>query len=195
MRRQHTGRRRSAAQPSLEARHVGFFERMNMNKDIESNKLIEQLYFEMYHKLFLYAQSALRDHCLAEEAVQETFRIACAKADRLAESENRQGWLINTLKFVIRNTLRNQTKLKNLLLAAVTMMETSPGISERDVNWEMYCTSVLGEEDFELLKRIAIENRTMLEASSELGISVETCKKRIQRAKKKLKDSITKNFL
>lgn len=50
------------------------------------------------------------------------------------------------------------------------MMETSPGISERDVNWEMYCTSVLGEEDFELLKRIAIENRTMLEASSELGI-------------------------
>lgn len=75
------------------------------------------------------------------------------------------------------------------------MMETSPGISERDVNWEMYCTSVLGEEDFELLKRIAIENRTMLEASSELGISVETCKKRIQRAKKKLKDSITKNFL
>ena len=74
------------------------------------------------------------------------------------------------------------------------MMETSPGISERDVNWEMYCTSVLGEEDFELLKRIAIENRTMLEASSELGISVETCKKRIQRAKKKLKDSITKIF-
>lgn len=91
MRRQHTGRRRSAAQPSLEARHVGFFERMNTNKDIERNKLIEQLYFEMYHKLFLYAQSALRDHCLAEEAVQETFRIACAKADRLAESENRQG--------------------------------------------------------------------------------------------------------
>ena len=63
------------------------------------------------------------------------------------------------------------------------------------MNWDMYCTSVLGEEDFELLKRIAIENRTMLEASSELGISVETCKKRIQRAKKKLKDSITKNFL
>ena len=88
----------------------------------------------------------LRDHCLAEEAVQETFRIACAKADRLAESENRQGWLINTLKFVIRNTLRNQTKLKNLLLAAATMMETSPGISERDVNWEMYCTSVLGKK-------------------------------------------------
>ena len=101
MRRQHTGRRRSAAQPSLEARQVGFFERMNMNKDIESNKLIEQLYFEMYNKLFLYAQSALRDHCLAEEAVQETFRIDCAKADRLAESENRQGWLINTLKNVL----------------------------------------------------------------------------------------------
>ena len=58
------------------------------------------------------------------------------------------------------------------------------------MNWEMYCTSVLGEEDFELLKRIAIENRTMLEASSELGISVETCKKRIQRAKKKLKKAL-----
>ena len=52
------GQAQAAAQPSLEAWHVGFFERMNMNKDIESNKLIEQLYFEMYHKLFLYAQSA-----------------------------------------------------------------------------------------------------------------------------------------
>ena len=91
MRRQHTGRRRLPHSRALRLGMLVFFERMNMNKDIESNKLIEQLYFEMYHKLFLYAQSALRDHSLAEEAVQETFRIACAKADRLAESENRQG--------------------------------------------------------------------------------------------------------
>ena len=166
-----------------------------MSKDTESNKIIEELYFEMYLKLLLYAQSSLNDRYMAEEAVQETFRIACAKADRLMESKNRQGWLINTLKYVIRNTLRNQAKLKNLLLTAETMANSSPGMSESDVNLEMYCTSVLGKEDFELLKRIAIENRTMLEASNELGISVETCKKRIQRAKKKLKDSISENFL
>ena len=166
-----------------------------MSKGNESNKLIEQLYFEMYLKLFLYAQSALNDRFLAEEAVQETFRIACAKADQLMESENRPGWLINTLKYVIRNTIRNQTKLKGLLSASAAMAGASSGVSESDVDFEMYCTSVLGEEDYELLKRIAIENRTMLEASKELGISVEICKKRIQRAKKKLKDSITKNFL
>ena len=59
----------------------------------------------------------------------------------------------------------------------------------------MYCTSVLGAEDFELVKHVVIDKRTMVEASSELGISVENCKKRIQRAKKKLKDAIIEDFL
>lgn len=166
-----------------------------MSNNRETNTIIENLYFEMYPKLFIYAKNALNDQHLAEEAVQETFRIACAKSDRLLESQNRPGWLTSTLKYVIYNTRRSQLKLRKLLLTATAMAETPHELSQSDVNMEMYCTSVLGKEDFELLKRIALENKTMLEASDELGISVEACKKRVQRAKIKLKKSISEELL
>ena len=65
-------------------------------------EIIAQLYREMYRKLVVYAENALNDS-LAEEAVQDTFRIACSKYDELMNSSNPQGWLMNTLKNVIRN--------------------------------------------------------------------------------------------
>lgn len=166
-----------------------------MSIEIERNKIIEELYIEMYPKLLIYARNSLNDRHLAEEAVQETFRIACARADRFMESQNRQGWLTITLKNIILNARRNQAKLKNVLLTIMTVEKMSTDISEDNVDLEMYCTSALGKEDFELIKRIVIENRTVIEVSKELGISVEACKKRVQRAKKKLKNSLTENFL
>ena len=53
---------------------------------------------------------------------------------------------------------------------------------------------VLGEEDFQLLVNIVVRRYTMLEAAEELGITVEACKKRVQRAKKKLQKIIEKEF-
>ena len=45
-------------------------------------------------------------------------------------------------------------------------------------------------EDFRLLKRIALDRCTMLEVAEELGISLESCKKRVQRARKRLQEKI-----
>lgn len=53
--------------------------------------------------MIAYAISALNDRSLAEEAVQDTYRIACAKADDFLSSPNPKGWLLNTLKYVIKN--------------------------------------------------------------------------------------------
>lgn len=39
-------------------------------------------------------------------------------------------------------------------------------------------------KEYKLLKRIALDKYSVLEAAQELGISVEACKKRIQLAKK-----------
>ena len=163
-----------------------------MSNNIEYNKLIEELYIEMSTKLLIYARSALGDTHLAEEAVQDTFRIACAKSEQLGQSNNREGWLTNTLKHVIS---RSQAKFTNLLMKITDTAQTSSEAAVENVDMAMYCTSVLGAEDFELVKHVVIDKRTMVEASSELGISVENCKKRIQRAKKKLKDAIIEDFL
>ena len=56
--------------------------------DRDQERLLEELYREMYSVLLCYANAALKDKALAEEAVQDTFRIACAKADDLSASVN-----------------------------------------------------------------------------------------------------------
>jgi len=53
-----------------------------------------------------YATSALQNFHLAEEAVQNTFKLACIKIDSLMSSDKPSGWLMNALKFIIRNKRR-----------------------------------------------------------------------------------------
>ena len=48
---------------------------MSLNQ--EEEEYIERLYREMHTRLCIYAMSALGSKALAEEAVQDTFRIAC----------------------------------------------------------------------------------------------------------------------
>ena len=57
-----------------------------MSNNTENNRIIEELYIDLYPKLLRYATNSLGDLHLAEEAVQETFRIACAKFVQLMES-------------------------------------------------------------------------------------------------------------
>ena len=81
------------------------------------------------------------------------------KSAQLIESQNRPGWLTNTLKYIIYNTRRSQAKFSNLLMIITTEAEMSPEISEDNTELAMYCTSILGKEDFELIKHIIIENK------------------------------------
>jgi DNA-directed RNA polymerase specialized sigma24 family protein len=83
--------------------------------DEEQRQFIESLYLEMYNKLIVFASCAFPEEGLAEEAVQETFRIACQKADQICDSENPRGWLVNTLKFTIRNMRRSRESGQQLL--------------------------------------------------------------------------------
>ena len=69
----------------------------------EQSEIIEQLYLEMHDMLICYARSALEEDGLAEEAVHETFYIACQKPEQLCGSPNPKGWLVQTLKFTIKN--------------------------------------------------------------------------------------------
>lgn len=136
----------------------------------------------------LHMHKTWSDRLLAEEAVQDTFRIACAKADKLLFSPNPKGWLLNTLKNVTKNKVRSQVYLRNILELDENMI---PGNSDvLDIDF-MY-SDLTNSEDYKLLKKIALDKYSMLEAAKEMGISVEACKKRVQRAKKKLKKSFEK---
>lgn len=159
--------------------------------DKEQERIIEELYIDMFYKLSAYAQSALNDRLLAEEAVQDTFQTACAEVDKFLTSENPKGWLVNVLKRKIWNIYRSRSRLNKLVNTSIDIDDII--IIDRlkntyENNMDLLYADLAISEDYQLLKKIALEKYSMLEAATELGISVEACKKRVQRAKKKLQN-------
>lgn len=158
----------------------------------EQSKLIEQLYLEMHDMLISYALSSLAEESLAEEAVQETFNIACQKPEELCDSPNPRGWVVKTLKFTIQNMKRSRKTAKQLLsnYLATQIMETS--FSEDKVSLEIMYENVAELEEFKLIKEMAVDGRSHMEMAEARGISVSACKKRVQRAKELLQKKIGK---
>ena len=129
---------------------------------------VEQMYKEMYRALYVYALRILEDAALAEEAIQEAFCIACAK----------------------REQIRSRSRLR-ALLQALEERAGPPAGTEELASVDVLFGDVSDSEDFRLLKRIALDRCTVLEVAEDLGISVESCKKRVQRARKRLQGKMT----
>ena len=162
--------------------------------DKEQEMIIERLFEEMYYQLIAYAQSSLQDYGLAEEAVQDTFKIACAKPNALIESKNSKGWLMRTLQHVVRNMMRSRARLNNLIVLYYAQEEQNIAYTFDEENLDLLYSDLVGNEDYKLLKRLALSKCTMLEAAEEIGISVEACKKRVQRARNRLQKIIKENL-
>lgn len=159
-----------------------------MGKDrFEKEIEFERIYREMFIKLTIYAENQLNSKSLAEDAVQETFRIAWIKFDQLIKSPNPNGWLMNTLKFVISSVRRNIIKANKILATEVEFNEKLSGSMNNEVDPLILYKGKLSEDELNLLKKYAIEGCSLLEISKELGISLDACKKRVQRVKEKFK--------
>lgn len=151
---------------------------------------IEELYFEMFDMLMVYARSALGSESLAEEAVQETFRVACQRPEQVCESVNPWGWLVLTLKYTIRNMQSSQLSTKRLLEKYTENRGKDATFSEDRLDLHVLYENIADTEEFKLLTEMAIEGRSHLEMATRRGISVDACKKRVQRAKEKLRTKI-----
>lgn len=158
--------------------------------DESQRQWIEQLYVEMYEKLLAYASSIFKEGGLAEEAVQETFRIACQKSDQLCDSENPRGWLVNTLKFTMRNMKRSRESGQQLLSRYLALQTEAVAFSADKVRLEVMYEDVADLEEFKLVKEMAVDGRSHLEMARSRGISVVACKKRMQRAKEILRKKL-----
>ncbi len=155
--------------------------------------LISALYHEMFPMLLAYARSALGEGDMAEEAVQETFCIACKRQRELNDSPNPRGWLVNTLKNVIRQLRRNQAREMALLAALTERRSGEEASTQSGTDPDLLYGDLQHDPDYLLLKRLALDQCTMRELAAELGISVEACKKRVQRARKRLQKRLEKN--
>jgi RNA polymerase sigma-70 factor (ECF subfamily) len=141
----------------------------------------------MYEWLFGYANAVLSDPSRAEEAVQETFRIACDKLSALLESENPKGWLVNTLKGVLRNTLRKDTRESKVF---APMPEQYDGQQQEQLPLSLLYQDLAETKEYRLLQQLN-EFGSVRALAQHLGISEATCKKRIQRARDYLKKKMT----
>ena len=158
--------------------------------DAEQNRMIDELYREMFEKMKVYACCSLDNEALAEEAVQETFRIACQKPEQLCESANPRGWLVQTLKYTIRNIQRNRETAKRIMEKYLMTQIDDFTFSEDRIDFHILYENVADTEELKLLAEMAIEGRSHLEMANSRGISVSACKKRVQRAKETLRRRI-----
>lgn len=154
----------------------------------QDNAQLEQLYRDMYNWLFGYANVSLSDTSRAEEAVQETFRIACDKLSVLLESENPRGWLVNTLKGVVRNLHRLYAREERLF---VPLPEGTDWIDENAYHPspELLYQNLADTREFVLMRAMA-EGMTVRELAASMGVSEAACKKRIQRSRSFLREKI-----
>ena len=149
----------------------------------QQQEQIEELYTQMFAHLFAYARSVLENDALAEEAVQETFRIACLRPCELCGSPNPQGWLFVTLKNVLRNTKKSMASSQRLLAEYASVYAQKALSSTDQLSLEVSYENLAQHPEYKLLYAWAVEGKTLLEISQELRISLAACKKRLQRAK------------
>lgn len=152
-----------------------------MEKRLE--EMIAALYDETFREMWLYARAVLRDEGLAEEAVQESFRVACNKAEFLAASANQRGWLFLVLRNTCKHIQRSRSKLlRNLAEAAAEeKAQTAADFSEPNFLYG----DLAQDRDFRLLQRFAVEGYSIKELAEEYGISVAACKQRLARARQR----------
>lgn len=153
----------------------------------EQDKMIEDLYLELYSKLMAYSRSSLQDTDLAEEAVQETFRIACQKITVLSSHPNPHGWILATLKNVISNTRKTRNR-SNQFLAGYIHSRNLEDVAIRDtLPLNVEYGELAQTEEFQLIAEMAIEGKSHKELAAKRGITVDACKKRAQRARNYLR--------
>ncbi len=145
----------------------------------------------MYGRMAAYAFSVLGDRNLAEEAVQDTFCIFCAKANDALQHENPQGWLMRTLQNVMRNMQRHRAAMNRLIMQSLQVEHLEELLVYDEPGVDLLYGDLAARADFQLRKRVVLDGCTMLEAAEEFGITVEVCKKRIQRIRANLKRKLS----
>lgn len=158
----------------------------------EEKELIDRLYFEMYDSLVGYANSYLNDQHRAEELTQEVFVSAVQKPEVLMNCPNPKGWLYKTMWNMIQNSNRVTTRQMKLIAdyLSVNGAEVTVFVDQPDL--KLKYGSLAETEEFKLIYDMAVLGKTHEEMAAERNISVNTCKKRAERAKKFLRRKLSK---
>ena len=158
----------------------------------EQDRFLTERYQAKRKFLLEYAESSLHNYALSEEAVQQTFEIACRKIDDFCSSPNPDGWLTKTLSFVIRNIESRQRSERRVIAITDDYRPDLAAAPEKPLSLRATYGSLVETPQFRLVYESEVLGRTYKEIARDVGISETTCKKRAERAREWLRRKLRK---
>jgi len=158
----------------------------------EQDISFEALYRANYQKLTLYAAAQLKDAGQAEEVVQDTFYTAWNDRETLLNHKAPEAYLMTTLKYKIKECMRARQRYLRLFFSLDSGLQAeaaAPGdpVPSGVKSLMELIQSNLSPDEWHLLRRYVFEGASHLELARELGVTVWTSQKRLERVRKKLR--------
>jgi RNA polymerase sigma-70 factor, ECF subfamily len=140
------------------------------------------LYRRFYRSMVALAYSATGDICVAEDAAQETFVIACRDLSKLKNKDKFAGWLAGICRNVARQMNRQEVyKDVHRMPCLQTQPEQNLFTDEvRRIVWQLH-----GRDKEPIVLRY-YDNLSYEQIAGVLGISVQAVHGRLIRAKRKV---------
>ena len=156
----------------------------------EEKPCFEDLFKAEYQGLLRFAAVTLRTRGSryvsvsgrAEEAVQEMFAFAWENRADLYASERPVGWLYRALFFKILEILRED----RAWMKRVMKMSEHCGPSGESFHLKAELTSILSEEEYQLLKRLYLDGYTYTELCAAMGLKKSALAMRVKRIKERI---------
>lgn len=160
-----------------------------MTSDKEkSDALIAELYPRIYGLLLRYATLEVENRAVAEELTQEAFVVACERSDKFLASANSTGWLVATLRNLIRNYKRHKAQWAEIF--APDEIDNAAALSDTDISGiKTLYAGIVPDEDLDLIISVELCGYTYSDEGARLGISADACRKRLKRAEKNFEEN------
>ncbi len=147
----------------------------------EWNRWLDAFFREEYDTLYKLAYRLTGgEHEIAEELVQEAFVKALLNPERAKQKGNPAGWIVNTLKNLIRNEQRLAYHQDVPLEEQFRLAAPEPERSFSEI-----LPDGLSKEDREILIWRVEEQLGYREIANRLGVSETGCRSRVFRAVKR----------
>lgn len=142
-----------------------------------------ELIDETRGNMMLFAQVRVEDKTLADDLVQEVCMTAWMNLDKVMDSPNPKGWLINALKIHIRKYYKSVEREKKKF-EALTELEMDEEYTPEMLE-EIAFSGELSTEEMLILK-LREQGYQYHEIAKELGMKSATIHTKVSRMKKKL---------
>lgn len=147
------------------------------------DELIDEIFLLDYKNMELFAYSKLRDHQLAETAVQEAFLLALDKPDKFINSEDPVGWLYEAVRYISLHIFRER---QYLLLRTATISDVPETDMEQTDAYSLLPREIRESPEMKLLWEFYVAGYSAKELADKYKIELGACKMRIFRARRKL---------